>query len=81
MALDVTHDEAKRLVVNLGRTRGDAGFTEDEGCVVIDWARKVKLDTYLLELALSGEIGISVRDGDVVYHGVDVKKLVQDVNS
>lgn len=67
--LDLTDDEASRLVLNLARTRGETGFTEDEGCVVIDWAQQAKLDAALLELVLCGEIGILVKDGEVAFSG------------
>jgi hypothetical protein len=64
----VTHDEAVALVMNIVETQGYRGTTEEEIETVIAWARGIKAETVMLKLVLEGRAGVSVRDGEPIFH-------------
>ena len=56
----LTETEEERLIMNLAYSREGSYFTEEEGARVIEWARQVRTDGALLELALDGKAWIEV---------------------
>ena len=65
----LTDDEVARLLVNFLRSHGPA--TEDECCEVIKWAGQARIDSVLLQRALTGEIALGLVDGEVTFKLAD----------
>lgn len=63
----LSKDELEKLLVALGKTRGDRGFTEADAKIVQEWAVAARVAHNLLELALDGAISIDVEAGQVTF--------------
>lgn len=48
--------ERARLLISLGRARGERGFTFNDYMNVLNWANRIRVGQGLLELALAGSI-------------------------
>jgi hypothetical protein len=63
----LTDDETKQLIISLGQSRGDKGFTEDEVWDIIDWATDVSIKSYMLKNVLMGNCVLDITNGEINY--------------
>ena len=56
----LTNGEEETLIMNLAFSRDEAGFTEEEGVRLIQWARDTVTAQALLELALDGKVWVEI---------------------
>lgn len=60
-------DEMDRLAVNFVQSRREIGFGVEELEAVIEWARFTRLQSALLDLALSGQVDIDWNGREVMF--------------
>lgn len=58
---------ARRLVMALADTRGDRGFNQADALVMVNNWRATMGWMEMYNRAIAGEIGIDVKDGEVVF--------------
>jgi hypothetical protein len=64
----ISDEEAEQLILNLLRTRGDRGMTDEDALHVVEWATQARVDISLLNLTLADTISVDVtEDGGVVF--------------
>lgn len=80
----LTDEEREKLIVALGVSRGDKGFTEEEVERIISWAEETLLNSALLDNVLDGYVSVDVaQDGELMFgitnHGIERVESGPDV--
>lgn len=61
----LTDDEVRAVILACASAPG--GATEEDMKAAVQWAQQVRTDATLLDLALDGMVGITIRDGEPVF--------------
>jgi hypothetical protein len=64
----LTQEEAAILLRSFKPDPSSSGFTEAEAEFLWNWAEQTRLRNTMLELALEGKIGFSIKNGELVCH-------------
>lgn len=63
----LTEEQAIALILSLGESRGQEGFTEEEANTICEWATNVIVEQSLLDGVLSGHMLINLVDGEPTF--------------
>ncbi len=64
----LTDDEILTLLVRLGETRGERGFSEREGVRLVRWATEARVGQHVLDLLLADRLRVDVpEEGEPVF--------------
>lgn len=77
VASEITDEESDALVGAFIKTRKSKGFSESEFAFVESWAEKIRADSTLLQLVLSGKANIDIQENDVKVLDPEIKQQQQ----
>lgn len=60
-------EDVSKLLMSFNNTRKDAGFSEEEANIVINWAQEVVFNYTLYSLIMDGHVEINVEDDEPVF--------------